>query len=317
MPKTAVLGAGIMGPGIAQIFAVHGNPVSLYDPKPEARASVRDRIINNFAPFLSLGMATPADQETCLSCLSVAENLAEACRGAEVIVEAIPENLGLKRRILEQVQQQVGPTAVICTNTSALRITDIATGLPYPGQIVGTHFWNPPQVIPCVEIIKGEQTSPLVFDYVYQLMSAVGKEPVRVIKDAPGFLGNRLQHALQREAYNVVEMGLASPEDVDKVVKYSFGLRLAIMGPLERADLGGLDLGYEIQKYLLPHLDNRTTVSPVLQAKVDSGQLGSKTGQGFYEWPPERLAGRARQRDLMLLKLIGLQAEMKEKKGSD
>ncbi|MEW6262016.1 MAG: 3-hydroxyacyl-CoA dehydrogenase family protein [Thermodesulfobacteriota bacterium] len=304
MTNITVLGAGTMGPGLAQIFAARGHPVGIYDPDQQKRAAVLDQVAAGLEPFLRLKLITPEEGQAALSRLTVREDLASACREAEVVIEAIPENMALKRQVLTEVQNLVGPEVIICSNTSALRISDLALGLPYPGRLVGTHFWNPPQIIPCVEVIRGDQTSTEVFEFVYAWLKAAGKEPVRVLKDAPGFLGNRLQHALQREAYHVLEMGLAEPEDVDRVVKYGFGLRLAIMGPLERADLGGLDVGYEIQHYLLPHLDARPTVSPVLKDKVSAGRLGYKTGRGFYDWSDPEMAGRIKRRDLVLLQLI-------------
>ena len=147
---------------------------------------------------------------------------------------------------------------ILCTNTSAISISAISQGLKHPERVLGTHFWNPPHVLPCVEVIKSAYTSEAVFEKVVAIIAAIGKEPIRVLKDVPGFVGNRMQHALQREAMNLVDQGIAAPEDVDRVVKYGFGLRLALMGPLERADLGGLDITYRVQKYLLPYLCNET-----------------------------------------------------------
>jgi 3-hydroxybutyryl-CoA dehydrogenase len=141
---------------------------------------------------------------------------------------------------------------------------------------------------------------------VISILAEIGKEPIRVLKDVPGFVGNRMQHALQREAMDLVDQGIASPEDVDRVVKFGFGLRLALMGPLERADLGGLDITYQVQKYLLPLLCNETQPSPLLNQKVAAGHLGAKTGQGYFPWPEEKKEKAVRERDRLLLKLLQL-----------
>jgi 3-hydroxybutyryl-CoA dehydrogenase len=171
---------------------------------------------------------------------------------------------------------------------------------------VGTHFWNPPHVLPCVEVIKSRFTSDEVFEKIVGVLRAIDKEPIRVLKDVPGFIGNRMQHALQREAMDIVDQGIASPEEVDRVVKFGFGLRLALMGPLERSDQGGLDITYRVQKYLLPYLCNRIDPSPILTEKVSAGHLGVKAGRGYYEWPPEKTAETIKARDRLLLELIKL-----------
>ncbi|HMK66747.1 MAG TPA: 3-hydroxyacyl-CoA dehydrogenase family protein, partial [Thermodesulfobacteriota bacterium] len=154
--------------------------------------------------------------------------------------------------------------------------------------------------------IKSPYTSEAVFETVVSIMAGIGKEPIRVLKDVPGFIGNRMQHALQREAMHLVDQGIAAPEEVDRVVKYGFGLRLALMGPLERADLGGLDITYKVQKYLLPHLCQDTEPASLLKEKVDHGHLGAKTGQGFYHWSPEKKAETIALRDRQLLALLKL-----------
>jgi 3-hydroxybutyryl-CoA dehydrogenase len=169
--------------------------------------------------------------------------------------------------------------------------------------VVGTHFWNPPYIIPCVEVIKSQFTADEVFHTVVELMERVGKEPVRVLKDIPGFLGNRLQHALWREAISLVEKGIADPEDIDRVVKYGFGLRLPFVGALETADLAGLDLVYDVHQYLFSHLENRSTPSPLLKTLVDKKETGIKAKKGFYYWTDGRIKQIIEQRDKGLLKM--------------
>jgi 3-hydroxybutyryl-CoA dehydrogenase len=185
-----------------------------------------------------------------------------------------------------------------------LSITDISAALEHKTRFLGTHFWNPPHIIPCVEVIMGDSTAEEVFNTVYLLMEKVGKVPVRVLKDIPGFLGNRLQHALWREAISLQENKIASAEDIDKVVKYGFGIRMPFIGPLETADLAGLALTRDIHKYLFPYLESSSKPSPVLDTLVAEGATGVKAGQGFYNWTPEKIQQVIRQRDTVLLKII-------------
>jgi 3-hydroxybutyryl-CoA dehydrogenase len=306
MQPIAILGAGTMGHGIAQVFAVHGHPVRLYDPSAAALEAAPQRIRRGLAPFLKLGLHSPHEAERCLENLTLCPGLEDACRGAHVVVEAAPEILDLKQDLLARAQAAADGGALLCTNTSALSVTAMARGLGRPERLVGTHFWNPAPVIPCVEIVRGEKTSDRSVDEAWALVAAVGKEPVRVRREVPGFLGNRLQHALQREALYLVEQGIASPEDVDRVVKYGFGLRYALMGPLERADLGGLDVTYAVQQTVLPDLDNRTTPSELLRRRVLAGELGAKSGRGFYEWTADRNERLQDRRDRALLDIIRL-----------
>ncbi|MGD8563542.1 MAG: 3-hydroxyacyl-CoA dehydrogenase NAD-binding domain-containing protein [Desulfarculaceae bacterium] len=306
LPVTGVIGAGTMGHGIAQIFALAGCSTRLYDTDSGSLASAPSRIEQSLKTFVEAGLIPEDKADSCLKRVSCHPELEPACQGAGLVIEAAPEDISLKQEIYARIEGLVDNDAILCSNTSAISITALAAKLERPQRFLGTHFWNPPQVIPCVEVIPGQSTSGQVMDFMVQLLQRVGKEPVRVKQDIPGFLGNRLQHALQREAMSLVERGIAEPEEVDRVVKYGFGLRLALMGPLERADLGGLDVTYAVQKYLLPHLDNRTTPSPKLKEMVEQGHLGSKAGQGYYHWSPKRLAHRARQRDQSLLALLKL-----------
>jgi len=280
--------------------------VRLYDPSAAALEAAPARIRRGLAPFLKLGLHTPREAERCLENLTLCHELEGACRPAQVVIEAAPEDLELKQELLARAQAAAEADALLCTNTSALSVTAMSRGLERPERLVGTHFWNPAPVIPCVEIVRGEKTSDQSVDEAWALVAAAGKEPVLVRREVPGFLGNRLQHALQREALYLVEQGIASPEDVDRVVKYGFGLRYALMGPLERADLGGLDVTYAVQQTVLPDLDNRTTPSELLRRRVLAGELGVKSGRGFYEWTADRKERLQDRRDRALLDIIRL-----------
>ena len=299
-----VLGAGLMGHGIAQVFASAGYAVSLFDADPAMRDSAKGRIAGNFDTFIKLKLATPEDRERCLERITVSVDLKSLCKDADLIIEAISEDMAVKKKTYGELERYASPETIMASNTSALSITDIGKALKLKGRFLGTHFWNPPHIIPCVEVIMGAATSQDVFNTVYGLMEKVGKVPVRVLKDIPGFLGNRLQHAMWREAVSLREKNVASAEDIDKVVKYGFGVRMPFIGPLETADLAGLALTRDIQKYLFPYLESSPEPSPLLSELVAAGATGVKAGHGFYDWSPDRIQQLIRQRDMVLLRII-------------
>jgi 3-hydroxybutyryl-CoA dehydrogenase len=299
-----VMGAGLMGHGIAQVFGSAGYRVNIFDADAAILAKAKDRIAANYDVFIQLKLATPEDRERCLEHVAASRDLQAFCDGPQVIIEAVSEVMAVKRNAYAAIEKQTPSDTILTSNTSALSITDISASLVHKTRFLGTHFWNPPHILPCVEVIKGASTAQEVFDTVYALMEKVGKEPVRVLKDVPGFLGNRLQHALWREAISLQENNIASAEDIDKVVKYGLGIRMPFIGPLETADLAGLALTQEIHKYLFPYLESSTKPSPALDKLVAEGAIGVKSGQGFYHWTPEKIERVIRQRDTVLLKII-------------
>ncbi len=304
--KVGIVGAGLMGHAIAQLFAVKGYPVSLFDSKQQVLEEAPERIRANFSAFLDLGLATPDDVDRCLSRVQLCGSMEEATSDADVVVEAVSENLALKQRLFAELESYVRPETVLCSNTSAISISLIAEPLERRERLVGTHFWNPPHIVPCVEVIRSHFTSEAVFESTYQLMKLIGKRPVKVLRDVPGFLGNRMQHALWREAMSLVQQGIATPEGIDEVVKSGFGLRMPFIGPLETADLAGLDLSLEVHEDLFPHLENAVKPLAVLTEKVEQGDLGAKTGRGFHEWPKEKVEQVIRERDRFLLRIAQL-----------
>lgn len=299
-----VLGAGLMGHGIAQLLAVGGCRVKLFDQAPQMLATAFQRMADNLQVFLGLGMITQDQIDQALARITLAEDMADLCRDQDMVIEAVSENLELKRTVFATLESLTTPQCILASNTSAISIGKIARDLARPGRVLGAHFWNPPHVVPCVEVIRGPQTEDAVMEAVFALLRRVGKRPVRVQKDVPGFVGNRMQHALWREAIALVQEGIASAEDVDEVVRYSFGLRLAFLGPLATADLAGLDLTYEVHKDLFPHLDRSTEPSPLLTQKIEQGELGAKSGQGFHRWTPEKLRQVISRRDEVLLRIV-------------
>ncbi|MFZ5866852.1 MAG: 3-hydroxyacyl-CoA dehydrogenase family protein [Thermodesulfobacteriota bacterium] len=304
LERIGILGAGLMGHAIAQLFALHGHLVTIFDADQTTLQTVPHRIRTNLEVYVRLGLVQAPQVDETIGRVTLCADLSEMCADRDLIIEAVSENLALKRKVFADLERLANPTTVLSSNTSAISIGLIAEDLERPERMLGTHFWNPPHVVPCVEVIGGPRTAPEVLEWVWHLLKSVGKEPVWVRKDVPGFLGNRMQHALWREAMSLVELGIASPEDVDRVVKHGFGLRLAFIGPLETADLAGLDLTLDVQEDLLPNLNNSENPSRLMKEMVARENLGVKTGQGFHSWSPERAQSIKAARDEVLLKII-------------
>lgn len=292
--QAAVVGAGVMGAGIAHVLAAAGASVVLFDPDPAALQGALARIE---------AMAGALGQEIApvKARLSTTTELAEAAADARIVIEAGPEQLSVKREIFAALLDLAPDRAVLASNTSAIPIRDIAAGVSGSERILGTHFWHPPQLVPLVEVIQSDATSPEAVDWTIALLAVSGMRPVRIRADVPGFVGNRLQHALKREAIALVAAGVCDAETLDTVVTSGFGIRLGILGPLEQADLGGLDLTYKIHQVVMPALDNTPVPHPYLAAKVERGELGAKTGRGFGEWTPERARARRQEVEHFLL----------------
>lgn len=283
LSKITVLGAGLMGHGIALTFARAGHSVRVYDPFGESLATLHERVR---ASLEVLGCV--ADEAgAALARITAVADLAESVGDAEVVFEAAPEKPELKRQLFKDVELAAPKSCLFASNTSVIPITTIMQDLEDKTRAVGTHWWNPPHMIPLVEVIRTEWTSEEAFQAIYELLAAVGKIPVKVEKDVPGFIGNRLQHAMWREAVNLVEKGICTAEAVDTVVKSSFGRRLAVLGPLENADLVGTDLTLDIHENVLFDLDDRGEPSPYLRKLVENGKQGMKSGEGFRHWKPE------------------------------
>lgn len=274
--RIAVIGAGLMGHGIAQVFAVAGHDVRVYDAQPVALDSLRSRIASNLA---KLDLPAGAEER-----VSGHDTIAATVLDADFVVEAAPEKIDLKRSIFADLVAHAPRHAILASNTSVIPITDISGDLDTADRIIGTHWWNPPFLVPLVEVVGTDRTAPETIAKTIGLLESVGKTAVHVKKDVAGFVGNRLQHALWREAIAIVAEGIADARTVDTVVKASFGRRLAVLGPIENADLVGTDLTLDIHNVVLKHLNRDADPSPYLKKLVEDGRLGMKSGEGFRSW---------------------------------
>jgi 3-hydroxybutyryl-CoA dehydrogenase len=276
--RVGVIGAGLMGHGLAQVFALGGHDVSIYDSVDASLMTVKDRIAANLRDL--------GDDPRAVERVRPTGDLEDCVRKAHYVVEAVSEDLALKQKLFAEIETHVSNATILASNTSVIPITDIMRGLKHPERALGTHWWNPPYLVPLVEVIETEWTHPKVVKWTMELHSDLGKTPAHVKKDVPGFIGNRLQHALWREAVALVEHGICDAETVDTVIKAAFGRRLAVLGPLENADMVGTDLTLAIHKTVLPAIESRPGPSPYLEQLVANGKLGFKSGEGFRTWTP-------------------------------
>ncbi len=284
-----ICGAGMMGKNIAFVFASNPNfQVGVYDLYPtDVEAGIR----TNTKQLLDKGVLTEEELADRLSRISFTTDIdSELVSGADFVIEAVFEDMQVKRETFAKLEARCRPETIFCTNSSVMSPSEISRDLQYRERFVGTHFWNPGHLIPLVEVIKSDASSDDVAQTVMEVLASVGKEPVLCKKDVPGFIANRMQHALWREAISIVERGIADAATVDKAVKYSFGLRLPQLAPMENADMVGTDLTYNIHDYILKDLEDSHEPSPLLKQLRDEGKLGFKTGEGFQTWTAEETA---------------------------
>ncbi len=289
MERIAVIGAGLMGSGIAQVFAAGGWRVTLQDVRPEALEPALGALRRNLEFLEEHGLGPADGVDAAVARIDTTTEL-ETAAEADFVVECVFEDVALKQEVFRRLDGCCPPDTILATNTSVISITEIASRSRRRGRILGTHFWNPPYLIPLVEVVRAADTEVAVMDSTIALLQKAGKHPVRVEKDVPGFVANRLQHALWREAISIVERGIADAATVDECVRFGFGMRLPVLGPMENADMVGLDLTLAIHDYILPHLEASPEPSPLLRGRVAAGDLGFKTGTGFQRWSPEAAA---------------------------
>ncbi len=301
-----MIGAGLMGHGIAQVFALSGRDVFLNDANPDSLSRARAGIAANLDLFAREGVISRAEGEMALGHIHLEPDLAAAVARAEYITEVVFEDLAVKQEVFTRLDALAAPEVIIASNTSGLSANGIVRDVKRRAQCLVTHFWNPPHILPLVEVVRNDQTSDSTVATVTQLLRAIGKVPVVVQKDIPGQIGNRLQYALFREAVALVQSGVCSPEDVDTVIKMSFGRRLSTIGILETVDVNGTSLWADISHYLFRELDTSDDTLPYHQDLIRRGRTGVRAGAGFHDWPAERLAETLGRRDAELLRWLKL-----------
>jgi 3-hydroxybutyryl-CoA dehydrogenase len=283
-----VIGLGLMGCDIAAIFLAGGYEVTGVEPAVERRSAQRERVQHSVQ---QIGVDRDA-----VSKLAVVSGIGEVnWSNVALVVECAPENLALKQRLFAELDEQVPEGIPIGTNSSALRITDIARTCRTQGRMANLHFFLPAHLVPAVEVVRGEFTESWVCDRLAEIMQELGRVPVRVARDVPGFLANRIQHALMREAFAMIDEGLATAEDVDAAVRFGFGFRYVAAGPILQKELAGLETHLAAGQAIYPSLNNSAEPSPTLRRLVEAGKFGTKSGEGFRPWPPD-VAERERQR---------------------
>lgn len=303
--KIALVGSGLMGRGIGQVFATAGFPVTLIDLNEKVLDAALQQISASLKTMESSGLLREP-KESVLQRISTTPDLAKGVSEASFVVEAIFENVEAKKDVFRRVEKATNNFTIIASNTTAIPITTLAGATSRPGRIIGTHFWNPPQLVPAVEVTRGEKTAQETVDGTVSILRKAGKHPAVVNRDIPGQIGIRILYAMIREATYLVENGIASPEDVDNIVKQALGTRLEILGPLELADLSGIDLVENVANILYKSLDSSPTPQPLVQQMVRAGELGVKTGKGFYDWTKEgrNALETISERDAHLIKIL-------------
>jgi 3-hydroxybutyryl-CoA dehydrogenase len=275
-----VLGAGTMGHGIAQVSAMAGHEVTLRDVEPGIVDEGVDSIRSNLEGGVERGKVTEAEKQATLERLSGETDLTAAVEDADLVAEAVPEDLDLKTTVLTDAEAVADAEAVLATNTSSLSVTELASSLERPGNLIGLHFFNPVHIMSLVEVVVGERTAESTREFGIEFVEGIDKTPV-VVRDVPGFASSRLGVALGVEAIRMVEEGVASPRDIDNAMELGYNHP---MGPLELTDVVGLDVRLDILEYLRTELGERFKPPQLLKRKVRAGKLGRKSGEGFYVW---------------------------------
>jgi len=282
--RISVLGAGLMGHGIAQSYLMGGYPVMLYDVGQPILDRARGYVGQNLEVFSEFGLIDKTEIEPCLDRLTTTTDLQAAVERADFVVEAAPEDLALKQELFRQIESFSNENAILASNTSSLTLADIGVRVKKRDRLVTTHWFNPPHLVPTVEVVRSPWTSDETMDTTYALLAKLKKMPVRINKEIPGFVVNRIQMAMIREVLSIYDQGVASAEDIDKAVKGSIGFRLASIGPLLTVDLAGINLWLRVCENLFPVIDSSTAAPEALRKLAAQGFDGVKSGKGFYDY---------------------------------
>ena len=307
--KFLVCGGGMMGSAIAQILAgLDGAQVTVYDVFP---VDIEAKVRGNMKLLVEKGIVTEADVDAIVKKISFTQDMqSEGVKSAELVVECVLEDMEMKQNLFAQLEEVVAEDTIFCTNTSVMSPTEISAKCKHKERLCGTHFWNPAFLIPLVEVVKTDATSDEVADTVMKVLTDAGKKPVLCKKDVPGFIANRMQHALWREAISIVERGIADAQTVDDACKYSFGLRLPYLPPLVNSDMVGTQLTYNIHSYVLKDLEDRHDASPLLKEMIDGGKLGFRAEvvdgkrEGFMSYTDEEIAAKNAGLNEYLIKML-------------
>jgi 3-hydroxybutyryl-CoA dehydrogenase len=310
----SVVGAGLMGHGIAQVFALSGRNVTLTDARADALPRAKEGIAKILDTFVAHELTTRQEADAALGRVALEPDFEKAVKDADYVTEAVFEDVELKQKVFAELDRYCRPGVILTSNTSGLSSNAIASQTKRKALCSVTHFWNPPHILPLVEIVRNDETSESTVQTILELLRSANKTPVVVQKDIPGQVGNRLQYALFREAVSLVENGICSPEDVDTVIKMSFGRRLSTIGVLETADVNATSLWANISHYLFKELDTAQDTHKYLKDLIEKGRTGVNAGGGFHDWPKEKLDRTLARRDAELLRW--LQVDKKEREAA-
>lgn len=300
-----IAGAGMMGSNIGFVFSSNPNyDVALYDLYP---TDIEAKIRTNTKQLVDKGVITEEELNDRLTRIHFTTDIdSDLVKNADFVIEAVFEDMAIKQETFAKLEERCRPDTIFCTNSSVMSPSEISSKMKYRERFAGTHFWNPGHLIPLVEVVKSDATSDETAQTIMDVLASVGKKPVLCKKDVPGFIANRMQHALWREAISIVENGIADAETVDTAVRYSFGLRLPQLGPITNSDMVGTQLTYNIHNYILRDLEDSHEPSPLLQKMLDEGKLGFKSGEGFMKWTEEQVAEQnAALNDYLIRMLYG------------
>ncbi|WHY55707.1 3-hydroxyacyl-CoA dehydrogenase family protein [Peribacillus simplex] len=310
--KIAIIGSGVMGSGIAQSFAVNGYFVTINDIKEELLHHARNRISENLSLLIEEGALTDQEKQAALANITYSVDLEGAVRDADFIIEAIPEVIELKLNLYQQMEEMIKPDAIVASNTSTFPISQLKEKASFADRMVITHFFNPGHLVPLVEIVQHDETKPEIVKATMDLMRKIGKSPILLKKEIAGFIANRLQTALMREAFYLLKEGVADAKDIDTAITAGPGFRWAFTGPIEIADFGGLDTWQRVFDNVAPVLDQGKEAPDLIRDLVAKGKLGTKSGEGIFTYEGSAVSQKINERDRNFIKLGKLKMEKEE-----